>query len=407
MRSLFPRGYPQDIWALFATSIISSVGFSVTMPYMSLYLNNVLHVPMTMVGIILMIALVIGSTIGLYGGELSDRLGRKYMMVRSLFARFFIFILIGIVISRWSNIFTIFFLLLSNSILFSFYAPASMAYVADLTTEDKRISAYGLLRMGGNFGWALGPALGGLLATINYAYLFFFTGFCMLVAVFILLKFSRESLFTQHRPAALPGEKNGGSIKDILSAVKDRHFLIFTLISFALFMVWGQLVSPISVYSVNRIGLTKTQVGFLFSVNGFMVALFQYFITYLIPARKELTALGVGSLIYAVGYFSIGFAGGFAFMVAAIAVITIAEMVITPSGQTYAASIADPKHRGRYLGFYNLSQTYGWAFGPLLGGILLDTFPGRNIFIWSIISAVAVIAAVGFFFFKPKHNRPR
>jgi MFS family permease len=287
--------------------------------------------------------------------------------------------------------------MLLNSVLFSFYGPASQAYIADVTTEERRLSAFGLLRMGGNFGWALGPALGGVLAQIDYSYLFFFTALCMLAAFFVLHFFGRESLVQEQK-----GPSKNTGIKDIFSVVKDTHYLVFTIICLVIFTVWGQLVSPLSIYTVNRIGITKLQLGFLFSVNGFMVAFLQYFITHLIPQKKVLSALWIGSLVYAAGYFSVGFAGGFYFLVFSMAIITVAEMIITPATQSYASIIADPGHRGRYMGFLSLSQTLGWAFGPLIGGIMLDTFQGENFYIWTIVAGIAVLAAVGFLVFKKK-----
>ncbi|HEX7318948.1 MAG TPA: MFS transporter [bacterium] len=399
MRSFIPRGFSRDIWALFTTNIISSIGFSVTMPYMSLYLHNVLHVPMTIVGVILMTTLLIGSTLGLYGGELSDRLGRKYIMVRSLSVRFFVFLLLGIAIMLFPHVLIIAGLMLLNSILFSFYGPASQAYIADLTNEEKRISAYGLLRMGGNLGWALGPALGGLIAAFDYSYLFFFTAFCMAVAVFVLTRYSRESLDRTHVV-----RHDETTVQSIFSVVRDTQYFVFALICLIIFTVWGQLVSPISVYSVNCVGISKIQVGFLFSINGFMVAALQYFITSMIRRNRELDALWIGSLIYAAGYLTVGFATNFFMLALSMVVITVAEMVITPATQSYASIIADPRHRGRYMGVLNLSQTMGWAIGPLLGGIMLDIFPGRNFYSWSIIAGIAVCACFGFIFFKNKYR---
>ncbi|MEO0094573.1 MAG: MFS transporter [candidate division WOR-3 bacterium] len=409
IQSLLLQRFPRDIWTLFATSVISSVGFSITMPYMSLYLNNVLNISMTIVGIILMTAQVIGATVGLYGGEISDKFGRKFIMIRSLSGRCILFTLIGIIIIRWHNIYVIFLFLILNSILFSFYIPASQAYIADLTEENERLKAYGLLRMAGNLGWALGPAVGGLLAMIDYAYLFFVTALCMLIATIVLIRFCRESLSNKKIEENIQSMQNGKisvfniSMKEIFSVIYDGKFLTFTLISFSIFIVWGQLVSPLSIYTVNRIGITKSQLGILFSINGFMVVLFQYFITNFIPERKELSALWIGSLIYATGYLSLGLAQGFSFLIVSMIIITIAEMIITPSSQSYASKIARPENRGRYLAFYNLSQTFGWAFGPLLGGILLDTFPGRSIFIWGIIFIIAIFSAIGFIIFKNKN----
>ncbi len=397
---ILPRGYSRDIWTMFTTNVVTSIGFSVSMPYLSLYLNNVMGIPMTAVGSILMVSLVIGATIGIYGGELSDRMGRKWVMVRSLFLRCLIFFMFGLAIYYRANILIIVVLMIMNACLGSFFMPASQAYVADLTSEERRISAYGLIRIGGNLGWALGPAIGGLLATLDYSYLFFVTGFCMFCASLFMLRFSRESLKLEDRV----GESKN-TIRDIVSVVRDRKFLAFTLICLSIFIVWGQLVSPISVYSVNRVGITKAQLGILFSINGFLVVIFQYFITHLIPEKKELSALTIGCLAYALGYLFIGLANGFVMLMVAMVIITVGEMIVTPAGHSYASILADPKHRGRYLGFFNLSQSFGWAFGPLLGGILLDSIPGRSIAIWSIISGLALVSTVGFLIFRRRTGR--
>jgi len=352
---------------------------------------------MTVVGTILMCASVVGAVLAVYGGELSDRRGRKWVMVRALAWRCLIFMLMGYVIAQKADVYIITGLLILNSAFGSFFLPASMSYIADLTAEKKRTSTYGLMRIGGNLGWALGPAIGGFLATIAYAYLFYFTGLCMLVATFILVKFSKESL----SELVLSLKKKSG-LKEIISVAKNTRFLMFTIICLVIFIAWGQLIYPFAVYSVNRVGITKTQLGVLFSLNGLMVVAFQYFITNFIPVKKLLTALWIGSLIYALGYFTVGMATSFVFLIATVVIITIGEMIVSPSALSYASIIADPHHKGRYLGFFNLSHSLGWSFAPLVGGILLDTFPGKSLSIWGIISACAVIAAIGFVVFKKR-----
>lgn len=378
---------------------MTAMGFSVSMPYLSLYFHNELGIPMTIVGTILMLASIVGALLGVYGGELSDRMGRKWVMVRALLWRCFIFMLMGYVIIREADILVIAGLLILNSAFGSFFIPASTSYIADLTDEERRTSAYGLLRIGGNLGWAIGPAIGGFIATIDYSYLFFFTGICMLIATFILLRFSRESLSA----SVLVRNKKTG-IKQILCAARDKRFLVYIIICLVIFIAWGQLIFPFAVYTVNRIGITKAQLGVLFSLNGLMVVVLQYFITSLVPLKKQLKALWIGSLIYAVGYFTVGIVNSFAFLIASVIVITIGEMIVSPTTLSYASIIADPPHKGRYLGLFNLSHSLGWSLAPLVGGVLLDTFTGRSLFIWGSISGLCIIAALGFVLFKSSHR---
>ncbi len=399
MLNLIPRGYPRDIWIIFFARIVTAVGFSVSMPFFSLYMHNELGIKMTVVGIILMLATVTGAVLGIYGGELSDRRGRKWVMVRSLLWRFVIFAIMGFFIARRANILIITLLLVANNAFGSFFIPASQSYVADLTGVDKRTTAYGLLRIGGNFGWALGLIFGGLLVTIDYSALFYFTSACMLVGAVLLIRFSKESLHTAARNKSRPV-----GLREILSVTADQRFFKFTIICTVIFMVWGQLVYPLSVYSVNSIGITKPQLSILFSINGLLVVFFQYLVTHLIPAKKELSGLWIGSVIYGVGYLVVGFAAGMNLLILAVVIITIAEMVVTPTSLSYASIIAKDAHTGRYLGFFNLAQSLGWAVAPLVGGILIDTFTGRSLEMWTIIGSLAFLAAIGFSLFKKQFN---
>ncbi|MDH4211470.1 MAG: MFS transporter [candidate division WOR-3 bacterium] len=399
MLNLIPRGYPRDIWVIFFARIVTAVGFSVSMPFFSLYMHNELGIKMTVVGIILMLATVTGAVLGIYGGELSDRRGRKWVMVRSLLWRFVIFAIMGFFIARRANILIITSLLVANNAFGSFFIPASQSYVADLTGVDKRTTAYGLLRIGGNFGWALGLILGGLLVTIDYSVLFYFTSACMLVGAVLLIRFSKESLH-----AAAKSKSRPVGLREILSVTADQRFLKFTIICTVIFMVWGQLVYPLSVYSVNSIGITKPQLSILFSINGLLVVFFQYLVTNLIPPKKELSGLWVGSVIYGIGYLVVGFAAGMNLLILAVVVITIGEMVVTPTSLSYASIIAKDAHTGRYLGFFNLAQSLGWAVAPLVGGILIDTFTGRSLEMWAIICGLAFLAAIGFSLFKKQFN---
>ncbi len=399
MKNIILKGYTQDIWAVFFCRVMTALGFSISLPFLNVYLRNELGISPTIAGMILTCTAIVGALLSVYGGELSDRMGRKWVMVRALFWRFLIFMLMGYVIAKKADIYIFTGLLILNSAFGSFFIPASMSYIADLTAEEKRTTAYGLLRIGGNLGWALGPAIGGLLVTIDFAYLFYVSGCCMLIGTFILLRFSRESL----NENALLRKKPTG-LREIISVAKDKQFLTFTIICFIIFIVWAQLIFPLSIYSINRVGITKTQFGLLCTINGLMVVVFQYFVTRLIPTSKQLSALCIGSLIYAVGYFTVGLAHSFVILITAVIIITIGEMIVSPTTLSYASIIADPQHKGRYLGLFNLSHSLGWSLAPFIGGVLLDTFSGRSLFIWGIISALAVIAALGYSVFKTKNS---
>src|SRR6185295_4728259 len=99
------------------------------------------------------------------------------------------------------------------------------------------------------------------------------------------------------------------------------------------------------------IHLTESKVGLLFSINGTIVVASQYFVSRYLSRCRITTALGGGSLVYALGYGSMGFAGAFAAMAGSMGIISLGEVAVSPGLQALAANMAPEDLKGRYLGF--------------------------------------------------------
>lgn len=114
--------------------------------------------------------------------------------------------------------------------------------------------------------------------------------------------------------------------------------------------------------------------------------------------RMRLTSsLAAGCLLYSAGYGWVGFAEGFASLAAAVVLVTLGEVMVSPALQTMAANLAPEEMRGRYLGFQSLALQLGAAFGPLLGGLGLQVLSPRwSAAPWLAVAAVGAAAAFGF-----------
>lgn len=260
--------------------------------------------------------------------------------------------------------------------------------IADVSDPKLRVEAYGLIRIGANAGWAIGPAIGGFLATLNYSTLFVITGVTCFISALLIKSFTNESLMKS-------GIEEPG-FKDIFSIVKDSAFMRLCIFAILIHVVMGQLVSPLSVYAVERIGISKIQIGYLFSLNGFLVVALQYPLTKLIKKEGMVKYLVIGSLFYSIGYFTVGLDRSLIALMASIVIVTFGEMIVAPSSTALASYLAPENRRGRYLGFFGLTENFGWSLGPFVGGILLDVFPGRSPFIWAFIALISLLAAWGF-----------
>ncbi len=382
------RKYDRRIWIIFCARMIAAFGFSVAMPYISLYFHIELGVPMKIVGTILMISAATGALAQIWGGEISDHLGRRSLMIYSMLVRGIAFLLVAFFVYIKSHFLVVAFFLILNSIIGSLFMPASNAMIADVSDQKIRIEAYGLIRIGANAGWAIGPAIGGFLATLSYASLFIITSITCFASALIIHFFTNESLARDHREE--PG------LRDIFSIIKDHSFMKLCLFATLIHIVMGQLVSPLSVYVVERVGISKIEMGYLFSLNGLLVVALQYPMTKLLKQRLLVRFLVIGSLVYGLGYFTVGIDRSLLTLMLSIVIVTFGEMIVSPSSTALASYLAPENRKGRYLGFFGLTEHLGWSLGPFVGGILLDLFPGRSLFIWAVIALISIISASGF-----------
>ncbi len=293
------EGFDRRVWTLFYGRIISSLGFSVVMPFLSIYLHNELGISMTVVGMVLLISAVVGALGQIVGGELADIMGRRKIMIIAMAARCVMFLALAYVISGGADIFVITIMVSLSSLAGSFFEPASNALIADVVEPKKRLEAYGLLRIGGNVGWTLGPLLGGLLSMISYPFLFIISAAATGTVSLIVFMFVAESISSGARRQKL-------SMRDLGRLREDHRFLAFCLISVPLFMMFGQMASNYAVFSTEVIGISNAEIGYIYAVNGLMVVGMQFPISRSINHLRMTKAMAAGSLLYAIGYGIVG-----------------------------------------------------------------------------------------------------
>ncbi len=163
------------------------------------------------------------------------------------------------------------FLLISILVIISFFLgsmfdPAANAMIADVVERGKRLEAFGF-RVGTNIGWALGPMLGGFLAAISYPALFLLTAFTSAVSAALIFFLISESLKKKAVDTVIG--------KGFASVFKNTNFALLCITTFILFIVVSQMSSTLSVFANHAIGLMEVEIGYLYSINGAMVAISQ------------------------------------------------------------------------------------------------------------------------------------
>jgi MFS family permease len=405
-RALFDKD--RRLLHLFLGRLLASTGFSIVIPFLALYLHGTRGVAMSAVGMIFFFGALCGAAGQVVGGEWSDKSGRKRVLVTCQLIRAAAFAGLGFAVTKSASV--VVFTLLTGLSAFAgrMFEPPSGAMIADITTGERRVEAYGVLRIGGNLGWAMGPAIGGFLAALSYASLFFVAAGVLLGAGILIALKVEETL--PHRAASAANDtvavtvpavgpvlpERGFSIAGTMTVLRDRFFLRYCLITLLLFTVMGQLMSTFSVYAVEWAGRTKVQLGALYALNGLMVVLLQFPAVRLFAGMRMTTALIVGCLLYSLGYGMMGWGSAFALLFAGMFVVTLGEIVSMPPSMNLVANFSPEDLRGRYMGVFGIFNSFGWSIGPLVGGVLLDLAAGRPILLWGAIASLTVFAALGF-----------
>jgi MFS family permease len=364
------------------------VGEALMFPFLTLYVTQKFGVGMTEVGVIFAIFSVSSLAGSFLGGALTDKLGRRALLLFGLVFSSLSALAMGLV----TKIGAFYGLAAIVGLLASTGGPAQQAMVADLLPPHQRAQGYGLLRVAANLAIAIGPMIGGLLATYSFLWLFIGDAIGSLLTAILVY-----AIIPETKPKLASGEAEpslAGSIGGYNKVLRDRFFMTFILMAILMTTVYVQMNSTLAVYLRDVHGVTTQQFGYIISLNAGMVVLFQFWITRRIANRPPLLMMVAGTILYAVGFALYGFVSAYAMFLAAMAIITVGEMLVSPTSQAVAARLAPEDMRGRYMAIFGISWAISGALGPLAAGFILDNF--NPDWLWAACGILATIAALGF-----------
>ncbi len=382
------RQYPSKFWVVAGASFVDVVGRTLIMPFFTLYVTQKFGVGMTQAGILLATFSVSGFAGNMIGGALTDRLGRRAM------------ILFGLVFSAVSSIamglvteLRVFYMLAAVVGLLSDVAgPAHGAMIADLLPEEKRAEGFGMLRVVANMAWIIGPTIGGLLAARSYLLLFILDAVCSIITALIIYRLIPE---TRPQAAQLAQQESlGQTFIGYRQALRDAPYLGFLLVAIAMNLVYLQLYSTFSVFLRDVHGAGPRVYGLLMSLNATTVVLLQFWITRKLRVYPPMLIMALGTLFYMIGFGMFSFIAGLPLFAFAMLLITFGEMIVMPVSNALVARFAPEQMRGRYMAVFALCWQVPSAVGPWAAGIILDNFDPH--LIWVLCAGISATAIAGF-----------
>jgi MFS family permease len=356
---------------LAAATLINRSG-TMVLPFIALYANQILEVSKADAGLVLAVYGVGAFISAPFSGKLSDKIGTMRQMKISLFST-------GSFLFLYSFItdFTLFLTLTFIwAILSEAFRPASMAFISDEITSDRRKTAFALQRLAINLGMSIGPVVGGILSTINFHLLFYINAFSSLAAgAFLTIShFDKHEATEQEKQIV---EKNISHQK--VNVLKDKRLLYFLLALIPVEIVFFQHIGALPLFIVSDLGFTNAVFGFLTAVNTVIIIFIEVPLNDSMRNWDDRKALALGALLCGVGFGLMAFTNTIPPIVALIVIWTFGEMIFFPSSGEYVAKIAPEKQRGEYMGYFQMAFSLAFMVGPWLGATVLDLYGPFNL----------------------------
>jgi len=388
------ESYPSQFWLLFFGMLISTAGASMIWPFLMIYVSERLDLPMTSVASLMTLNAAAGLLASFIVGPITDRVGRKITMIIGLAATGILYL--AMIPADRLIAFAI--LMTLRGIFNPLYRIGSDAMVADLIPEHKRPDAYALTRLSKNIGVALGPAVGGFVATTSYVIAFWAAAIGLVTFSLLLAFYAQETLIKENVSTA----HSDSGIRGYGIIFRDQSFMIFifafTLVQIGSTIVWVLM----GVYAKQNFNILENQYGLIPMTNALMVVILQVSVTKFSKCYQPLLMMALGAFLYASGVTSIAFAMGFWGFWYSMGIISLGELVLIPTATTFAANLAPQDMRGRYMSIFSLSWGVAAGIGPMVGGYLNDNISPRAI--WYGGGLIGLIGAI-WFLLQSKYNK--
>lgn len=375
------NGLSKNTWYLSVVMLVNRSG-TMVVPFMTMYCTQKLHFTLPQAGIV-MALFGAGAIAGAYiGGRITDKSGFYVQQFAALLLGGIMFLVTGFLKTYLSLCIGTFFLSLCNES----FRPANAAAIAYYSLPQNITRSYSLNRLAINLGWAVGGALGGVLASINYHLLFWVDGCTNIVAAILLFKL----LPYTHSKAAVVKEKP--AIKQ--HAYTDKFYVAFIIITFLFASCFFQLFTMQPVFFKTQWHFNEAFIGFLMALNGIIIVLIEMIIIYSIEGRKQNTFfIRIGFSFAALSFAALNiFPAGALTACISIVLITVGEMLSMPFMNSFWIQRSKPHNRGEYAALYAMAWSLAQIVAPLSGSHIAATYSFTTL--WWVLSIVCIIATV-------------
>jgi len=319
-------------------------------------------------------------------GRLSDRFGRKKILILSQLGS-----ALGFIILAFANSLPLLFLSRIIDGLTGGNISIAQAYIADVTDKKNRARGMGLIGAAFGLGFIFGPALGGALSKISYSTPALVAAFVSFLTVLTTILFLKETVDTKK---ALETPKTEFSFKElkIVLLIPNLSFLIiiFFLINLAFSLTQGNL----ALWTEKTFGYDPSKNGFIFAYVGVLAVLVQVVVLpFLLKKLNENIILKIASFNLFLSFFLIFLSKNEPIFYLALTFMPLGNGLANPSIQSIASKDVPKEEYGGTLGLLQSAGSMGRILGPIIGGELFYLFNKDLPFLFASIILFLVFLA--------------
>ena len=353
---------------IFAIVFVDVLGFGLILPLLPYYATR-FGASALMIGLLTAAypaAQILGSPVL---GRLSDRYGRRPILMLSIAGTSLSFLLLGAASSLW--------VLFAGRVLDGATGgnfTVAQSYITDVTTAKDRARGLGLTGAAFGLGFIIGPALGGLLSQWGYGVPAYCAAAIAAINVVLVAVLLPESLTAERRAELAAAPRGGVTLGRLAEAIRRPLFGDALKVRLFFGMAFAMFQTMFSLWGIQRLGLDAQAIGLLLAFVGVLTAVVQMALIGPLTRRfSEGRLLVVSLLVCGAGFIGWGFSPSVPVLLVVLTPLVFAVSIQNTISQSVLSKTVDRDEVGGAFGLSAAVQNIGAIAAPVVGGALIGS----------------------------------
>ncbi|MCX6059818.1 MAG: MFS transporter [Chloroflexi bacterium] len=354
------------LFSIILVVFIDLLGFSLILPLLPYYAKT-FNANQTTTGILIAsyaLMQLIGAPIL---GRLSDRFGRRPILLLSVFGTFLGFLLLGFANALW--------MLFASRIIDGLTGgnlSVAQAYISDVTDAKDRSKGLGMIGAAFGLGFIIGPVTGGLLSQWGYAVPAFAAAAISLINLVLIYAWLPESLTSEKR-SQMTEKRPAVSLNALLVAFQRPFTGSILITRFFFGLAFAIFQTIFSLYALAKFNLTARDTGFVLTYVGVLSVIVQGFLVGRLTNRfREDVLITVSVVLMGISLLGWAFAPSVFWLLVILTPTSLSGGLLNTLLSSTLTKAVAPQEIGGILGLSTAVESSTRIIAPLLGGVLLQ-----------------------------------